>query len=152
MQGRGRFTGPNTLAVEGGEDGQLQARGHRHAARAPARPPVDGIDHPRCVDSTGMLAVSEVPKRLVVLGGGVIGCEFASIFAHFGIEVTIVEMLDHLIPMEDADAINALERAFKKRGITVHTGAKATRVEETGDGMVLHYEGKDGGERGRRPT
>jgi len=144
VQGRGRFEGPNAFAVEGAEKVNF-----KHAViatgSAPARPPVDGIDHPRCVDSTGMLAITEVPKRLVVLGGGVIGCEFASIFSHFGVEVTIVEFLDHIIPMEDADAITALERAFKKRGIAVHTGAKATRVEETGDGMVLHYEGKDGG-------
>src|SRR4051794_40360210 len=95
VQGRGRFDGPSSFAVEGAEKVNF-----KHAViatgSAPARPPVDGIDHPRCVDSTGMLAVTEVPKRLVVLGGGVIGCEFASIFSHFGVEVTIVEFLDHI--------------------------------------------------------
>ena len=92
------------------------------------RPPVDGIDGPRCLDSTGLLDVTEVPQRLLVLGGGVIGVEFASIMRHFGVEVTIVEMLDRLIPMEDADASKELERAFKKRGITMHLGARATAI------------------------
>jgi dihydrolipoamide dehydrogenase len=74
----------------------------------------------------------------------VIGVEFASIFAHFGTEVTIVEMLDHLIPMEDEDASKELERAFKKRKIGVHLGARATRIEDSGGAATLHFEGKDG--------
>ena len=139
VNGRGRFVGPNTFAVEGGEDVNF-----KHAVIAtgshPLRPPVEGIDHPKCVDSTGLLEVTEIPKRLVVLGGGVIGVEFASIFNHFGSEVTIVEMLDSLIPVEDDDAIKALTRAFDKNGVTIHTGARATKVEETADGMVLHFD------------
>ena len=82
----------------------------------------------------------ELPRRLVVLGGGVIGVEFASIFNHFGTEVTVIEMLDSLVPIEDDDAIKALTRAFDKAGIAVHTGARATKVEETADGMVLHFQ------------
>ena len=139
VSGRGRFSGPNTFAVEGGEDVNF-----KHAVIAtgshPLRPPVDGIDHPKCVDSTGLLAITEIPKRLVVLGGGVIGVEFASIFNHFGTEVTVVEMLDSLVPIEVDDAIKALARAFDKAGIAVHTGARATKVEETADGMVLYFE------------
>ena len=139
VNGLGRFDGPNAFAVEGGETVRF-----KHAVIATGshslRPPVEGIDHRNCVDSTGLLAVEEIPKRLVVLGGGVIGVEFASIFSHFGTEVTIVEMLDSIIPMEDDDAIKALTRAFDKRGVAVHTGARATKVEETADGMVLHFE------------
>jgi dihydrolipoamide dehydrogenase len=139
VNGRGTFTGPNTIAVEGGENVNF-----KHAVIAtgshPLRPPVDGIDHAKCVDSTGLLAVTEIPRRLIVLGGGVIGVEFASIFNHFGSEVTVVEMLESLIPIEDDDAIKALTRAFDKAGIAVHTGARATKVEETKDGMVLHFE------------
>lgn len=139
VHGRGTFSGPNTLAVEGGEDVTF-----KHAVIAtgshPLRPPVEGIDHPKCVDSTGLLAITEIPKRLVVLGGGVIGVEFASVFNHFGSEVAIVEMLDSLIPIEDDDAIKALARAFDRAGIALHTGARATKVEETADGMVLHFE------------
>ena len=71
----------------------------------------------------------------MILGGGVIGVEFASILQHFGSEVTIVEMLDSLIPTEDADAAKELSRAFKKRGIAMHLGARATRIEH-GDEAV----------------
>ena len=59
----------------------------------PLRPPIEGIDSARCMDSTGLLSQTEVPKRMVILGGGIIGCEFASIFNRFGSEVTIIEML-----------------------------------------------------------
>jgi dihydrolipoamide dehydrogenase len=139
VDGYGRFTGPNAIAVDGGEQITF-----RHAVIAtgshPLRPPVEGIDHPKCVDSTGLLAIDAIPKRLIVLGGGVIGVEFASIFNHFGSEVTIVEMLDSIIPTEDDDAIKALSRAFQKDGIAIHTGARATRVEEADDGMVLHVD------------
>ena len=84
---------PEHAAGRGRRGGHLQERRHRDRL-APVRPPIPGIDHARCLDSTGLLEIDHVPERLVVLGGGVIGCEFASIFAHFGSEVTIVEMLD----------------------------------------------------------
>ena len=143
VEGRGTFTGPNTLAVEGGEDVTF-----KHAVIAtgssPLAPPIPGIDGPRCVDSTGLLAVDEVPKRLIVLGGGVIGVEFASIFSHLGSEVTVVEFLDHLIPNEDADAIAVLEKSFKGRGIAVHLSSRGTTVEDGPDGVTLTFE--QGGE------
>jgi dihydrolipoamide dehydrogenase len=91
------------------------------------------------VDSTGLLSQTEVPKRLVILGGGIIGCEFASILRRFGSEVTIVEMLPALIPAEDADAQKELLKQFKKRGIEVHLESQCTKVEEQGDGLVVHY-------------
>jgi dihydrolipoamide dehydrogenase len=139
VNGRGRFTSANSIAVEGGETVNF-----KHAVIAtgsrPLRPPVEGIDNPRCLDSTGLLAVPAIPRRLIVLGGGVIGCEFASIFSHLGTEVTIVEFLDHLVANEDADAVAALERAFKKAKIALHLGAKGTKVEDTDDGVTLHFE------------
>jgi dihydrolipoamide dehydrogenase len=139
IQGRGRFASANVLDVEGSESVTF-----KHAVIAsgsrPLRPPIEGIDHPRCLDSTGLLAIDHVPQRLIVLGGGVIGCEFASIFSHLGSEVTIVEFLDHLISTEDADAVAALERAFKKQKIGLHLSARGTRVEETAEGMTLSFE------------
>jgi dihydrolipoamide dehydrogenase len=74
-----------------------------------------------------------------VLGGGIIGCEFASIFERFGTEVTIVEMLDALIPQEDSDATSELRKAFARRGIVVHLGKQCTKVEDTGAGLVVHF-------------
>src|SRR6185503_17711204 len=143
VNGRGAFTGPNTIAVEGGEDITFRSAVIATGSHA-LRPPVKGIDGQRCLDSTGLLEIGEVPKRLVILGGGVIGVEFASIFRHFGSEVTMVEMLDHLIPMEDVDASKELERAFKRRGIATNLGAKATEIAETDGGVTLRYEGADG--------
>ncbi|MHB1242310.1 MAG: dihydrolipoyl dehydrogenase [Gaiellaceae bacterium] len=138
VKGRGTFTGPNALAVEGGEEIAF-----KHAIVAtgsfPIVPPIEGLDSLRCVDSTGLLAQTEVPKRLVVLGGGIIGCEFASIFQRFGSEVTIVEMLDTLIPQEDADAAKELAKAFGKRGIALQLGKQCTKVEDDGSKLTVHY-------------
>jgi dihydrolipoamide dehydrogenase len=138
VQGRGRFTGPNTLQVEGGEEVRFKSAVIASGSR-PSAPPIPGIDDEHCLDSTGLLEIDHVPERLVVLGGGVIGCEFASIFGHFGSKVTIVEMLPNLIGNEDADAVSALQRAFRKRGIEVALGARATRVERRDDGLQLVY-------------
>ena len=115
VKGYGKFTGPNTIAVEGGEDITFKSAVIATGS-FPLRPPIPGLESDLCVDSTGLLAQTEVPRRLVILGGGIIGSEFASIFNRFGSEVTIVEMLDTLIPQEDADAAKELAKAFGKRG------------------------------------
>src|SRR6266849_52996 len=114
VKGTGRFKDANTIGVEGGEDVTFKTA-IVATGSFPMRPPIDGLDSPRCVDSEGLLAQTEVPKRLVVLGGGIIGCEFASIFKRFGSEVTIIEMLPTLIPQEDADASKELAKQFGKR-------------------------------------
>src|ERR687898_3489501 len=138
VKGRGRFSGPNTIGVEGGEDVTFK-NGIVATGSFPLRPPIEGIDSPRCIDSTGLLAQTEVPRRLVVLGGGIIGCEFASIFQRFGTEVTIVEMLDTLIPQEDADAAKELAKVFGKRGIALQLGKQCTKVEDDGSKLIVHY-------------
>jgi dihydrolipoamide dehydrogenase len=138
LQGVGRFTGPNTLAVEGSEDVTFRSA-IVATGSAPVRPPIPGLESSRVVDSTGLLASTEVPRRLVILGGGIIGCEFASIFNRFGSEVTIVEMLPGLIPTEDADAGRELEKAFRRRGITQHLGKQCSSVEDVGSHLVVHF-------------
>jgi dihydrolipoamide dehydrogenase len=138
IKGAGRFRDANTIAVEGGEDVTFKSA-IVATGSFPIRPPIPGLDSARCVDSTGLLAQTEVPRRLVVLGGGTIGCEFASIFQRFGTEVTIVEMLHSLIPQEDVDATKELEKAFTKRGVTLHLGKQCTKVEDTGMGLVVHF-------------
>jgi len=138
IQGVGTFTDANTIAVEGGED--ISFRSAIVATGSyPLRPPIDGIDSPRCVDSTGLLAQEQVPGRLVILGGGIIGCEFASIFNRFGSEVTIVEMLDTLIPQEDADAAQELAKQFGKRNISLQLGKQCTKIEDDGSQLTVHF-------------
>ncbi len=138
VKGFGRFKDGNTIAVEGGEDVTF-ASAIVATGSYPLRPPIPGLESPRCVDSTGLLAQTEVPRRLVVLGGGIIGCEFASIFHRFGSEVTIIEMLDTLIPQEDADATAELAKQFTKRGIALHLGKQCTRVDDDGSSLTVHF-------------
>jgi dihydrolipoamide dehydrogenase len=137
VKGAGTFTDPHTLAVTGGEDvtftSAIIATGS-----FPLRPPIEGLESGRCVDSEGLLSQTEVPRRLVILGGGVIGCEFASIFARFGSQVTIIEMLPALIPQEDADASKELANQFRRRGITLHLGSQCTKVEDSGSELNAH--------------
>jgi dihydrolipoamide dehydrogenase len=138
VKGTGRFKDANTIAVEGGEDITF-----KHAIVAtgsyPLRPPIEGLDSSRCVDSEGLLAQTEVPRRLVILGGGIIGCEFASILRRFGSEVTIIEMLPKLIPAEDDDASKELAKQFGRRGITLQLEKQCTKVEESADGLTVHF-------------
>ena len=141
VRGTGRFKDANTIAVEGGEDVSFRSA-IVATGSYPLRPPIDGIDSSRCVDSERLLAQTEVPRRLVILGGGIIGCEFASIFQRFGSEVTIVEMLPTLIPMEDEDAAKELSKQFKKRGIAIHLESQCDRIEETADGLRVHFGGE----------
>jgi dihydrolipoamide dehydrogenase len=138
VKGKGTFKDANTIAVEGGEDVKFKSA-IVATGSFPLRPPIPGLDSPRCVDSTGLLAQESVPKRLVILGGGIIGCEFASIFSRFGSEVTIVEMLDTLIPAEDADAAKELAKQFGKRGITLQLGKQCTKVEDDGSQVTVHF-------------
>src|SRR3954462_11143402 len=138
VKGAGRFRDANTIAVEGGEDVSFK-QAVIATGSFPLQPPIPGLDSPRCVDSTGLLAQESVPKRLVILGGGIIGCEFASIFNRFGSEVTIIEMLDSLIPQEDADASKELAKQFQKRGIALQLGKQCKEVRDDGSALTVTF-------------
>jgi dihydrolipoyl dehydrogenase len=138
VKGVGSFKDANTIAVEGGEDVTFKSA-IVATGSFPLRPPIVGLDSELCVDSTGLLAQTEVPRRLVVLGGGIIGCEFASIFQRFGTEVTIIEMLQSLIPQEDEDAAKELAKQFGRRGIALHLEKQCTKVEESNGALTVHY-------------
>jgi dihydrolipoamide dehydrogenase len=138
IKGTGTFKDANTIAVEGGEDVTFKTAVVATGS-FPIRPPIEGLDSPRCVDSEGLLAQQQVPRRLVVLGGGIIGCEFASIFRRFGSEVTIIEMLDSLIPQEDADASKELAKQFGRRGIALNLGKQCKKVEDSGGELTVHF-------------
>jgi dihydrolipoamide dehydrogenase len=138
VKGVGTFKDANTISVEGGEDVTFK-QAVVATGSYPMRPPIPGLESDLCVDSTGLLARTEVPRRLVVLGGGIIGCEFASIFNTFGSEVTIVELLDRLIPAEDEDASKELAKQFGRRGIALQLAKQCTQVEQQGNSLVVHF-------------
>ena len=113
-------------SVEGGEDVTFK-QAIVATGSFPIRPPIDGLDSDLCVDSTGLLAQTEVPRRLVVLGGGIIGCEFASIFQTFGSEVTVIEMLDRLIAAEDEDAAQGARASSSASAASRSSSASSAR-------------------------
>ncbi len=136
VQGHAAFRDAKTVVVDGNAytaDKFIIATGS-----VPAVLPVPGADRPSVLDSTGILALDEVPERLCVIGGGVIGLEFASIFRKFGAEVTVVEYAKEVLPNFDSDLAKRLRLALKARGIAVETGACVTEI---GDGFV-RYEKK----------
>jgi dihydrolipoamide dehydrogenase len=134
VKGTGRLAGANAIQVSGGEEIRFRSAIVATGSR-PIMPPIEGLDSPRCVDSTGLLEQTAIPPRLVVLGGGVIGCEFASIFSRFGSQVTIVEMVERLLPMEDEDASRELAKQFESRGISLRLGNACGKVEDTGKSL-----------------
>jgi dihydrolipoamide dehydrogenase len=137
VDGTGRFEGPNAVVV--GDDryvGEKVVLATGSYARS-----LPGLDiGGRIVTSYEAIHLDEAPKRVVVLGGGVIGVEFASVFKSFGADVTIVEALPHLVPNEDEFASKGLERAFRKRKITFKTGVKFTGATQTDDAVTVSLE------------
>src|SRR5262249_3943166 len=102
------------------------------------------IDRKRIITSDEAVALREVPGTIVIIGGGAVGVEFASIFNRFGSDVTIVELLPRLVPVED-EAISAeLEKSFRKQGITSHVGAKVTAAKAGADGVDVTVQLGDG--------
>jgi dihydrolipoamide dehydrogenase len=99
------------------------------------------IDGQRVIGSEHALLLDHVPSSVVVLGGGVIGVEFASVWRSFGAEVTIIEMLPHLVPTEEESSSRLLERAFRRRGINFRVGTKFESVKDTGSGVTVTVEG-----------
>ena len=129
VKGVGKVTGRNLLIATG--------------SRPRAIPGFD-FDEKTVLSSNGALMLEKLPKRVCVLGGGAIGVEFAHIMNAFGVEVHLVEMLEHLLPLEDEEAVQVLVRSFKKRGIKIYTSSKATGYKKSGRAVVVNLEGKDG--------
>lgn len=96
--------------------------------------------HEYCIDSTGALNLTQLPEKMVVMGGGVIGLELACAFSAYGTEVTVVEMIPQLLPRELPEAVGLLVKAMKKHGVKIHTGAKMLRVEKTQTGLRAVFE------------
>ncbi|MGB3685575.1 MAG: dihydrolipoyl dehydrogenase [Ornithinimicrobium sp.] len=134
VSGHGRLTSANTVHVQGRDiQGNVIVLATGSRARLLAEIPIGGP----VVTSDEAMTVGKVPDRVVILGGGVIGVEFASIYRSFGAEVTVVEAAEHLIPNEDIALSQALRRAYRKRGIAVMTGVSASSTETTNDEVSL---------------
>jgi dihydrolipoamide dehydrogenase len=130
IKGTARIAGPGRIEVADGEAQQLQCKEIIAATgSAPRSVPGVEIDRRRIITSDEAIGLKEVPKSLLILGSGAVGVEFASIFRRFGSEVTIIELLPRLVPLED-DAVSAeLEKAFRKQGIKVLTNTKVSSAQ-----------------------
>ncbi|HEX6248199.1 MAG TPA: dihydrolipoyl dehydrogenase [Nocardioidaceae bacterium] len=139
VEGEGRLVAPNTVEVDGR---RLVGRNVVLASGSYSKvlPGIE-VDGERVMASEHALSLDRVPASAIVLGGGVIGCEFASVWRSFGAEVTIVEALPHLVPAEDEAASKALERAFRKRKIGFKVGTPFKTVERTDAGVRVTVEG-----------
>jgi len=150
FQGYGRLTGP---AKEGVHVIDVDRDGNKETVKAKKVALATGSDarmlpgyKPDGTILTNMeiLTIDHVPKSMVVIGSGAVGVEFASIFNSFGCEVTIIEALPRMVPVEDEDVSKELLRAYKKRGITIHVSAKVDKIEKTKDGVNVHFTKSDG--------
>ena len=146
LNGHGRFLSPHLIAVEGKEvseqveaDKVIIATGSRSATL-----PVPGLDSPAVLDSTAALALDKLPASIIIIGGGAIGVEFASLFHSLGVEVTLVEMLPRLLPLMDATMSDLQERFFKRRKMTVLTETKLKQVKDAGGQLEVEVETKMG--------
>jgi dihydrolipoamide dehydrogenase len=141
VTGVARFTGPKSVAVDGREinfDSCIIAAGSS-AVRLPFLP-----DDPRIIDSTGALSPEDVPGRFLVIGGGIIGLEMATVYHALGAKVTVVEMLDQLIPGADADLVRPLHNRVKERYAGILLGTQVTAVKASKSGLRVSFsEGKD---------
>lgn len=144
LRGWGRLAGANRVEVEGDDGTKTYSAKNVLIATGsvPREIPVIATDGERVLDSDHVLELQRVPKSLAILGAGAVGTEFASIFRAFGSEVTVIEMLDRALPMEDEEVSKELTRQFKKRGIAVWTGTRLTGAEAGDGGVKLSFEGK----------
>ncbi len=106
----------------------------------PANPPVFEIDETDVLTTTGILNLTEIPESLIIVGGGISGCEFASIFNAFGCKVTVLELLPTILATEDVQVVRHIQLFMKRKGITIHTGANITSVEKTDGGVTAELE------------
>ena len=162
VEGVGTFTGPNAIRVEG-KDGAKTVSFDQCIIAAGSEPVKLPFipDDPRVIDSTGALELQGVPKRLLVIGGGIIGLEMACVYDALGTKVTIVELMDQIIPGADADIVKPLHKRIERRYEAIHLKAKVTGVKALddrargGDGGAerrLHRRVRPGAGRGRPPA
>jgi dihydrolipoamide dehydrogenase len=143
IQGHGAFTGPHEMVVESEAGGRTVsfARAIIAAGSQPFKLPGLPWDDPRVMDSTGALALSDIPKRLLVIGGGIIGLEMASVYQGLGSEVTVVELTGQLMPGTDKDLVRPLQKIISSRYAGIFVNTMVTSVEPVDDGLQVSFEG-----------
>ncbi|MEM7021420.1 MAG: dihydrolipoyl dehydrogenase [Pseudomonadota bacterium] len=145
IEGVGEFAGPHLLKVAT-KDGEKTVSFDQCIVAAGSEPielPFIPHDDPRVIDSTGALELADIPKRLLVLGGGIIGLEMGCVYDALGSKVTVVELLDQLIPGADADIVRPLHRRIAKRYENIYLKTKVTAVEAQKGGLKVTFEGPD---------
>jgi dihydrolipoamide dehydrogenase len=144
LRGKARIAAPGQVAVsgDGGEVSEVAAGAVVVASGSESAPlPGVAIDEKRIVSSTGALAFERVPGRLVVIGGGYIGLELGSVWRRLGTEVTVVELLDHIVPTMDRELGTALQRVLSRSGIAFRLGARVVGIDEGPDGLSIALDG-----------
>lgn len=142
IDGRARFVGSRTVEVSGGED-RLEVTAPvvvLNTGATPNRPDLPGADGPRVHDSTSLQHVEPFPRRLAVIGAGPIGLEFASMFAGYGAEVTVLDRRGRLLPREDEDVAAEVESVLEAEGITVLHDASAQEIRDGADAASVEVE------------
>ncbi|MGR8978996.1 MAG: dihydrolipoyl dehydrogenase [Gammaproteobacteria bacterium] len=145
IQGTGRFTSANTVDVQTA-DGVKTIRFDQAiiaAGSQPAKIPTFPNDDPRLMDSTDALALKEIPKKLLIIGGGIIGLEMATVYHALGSEISVVELMDQIIPGCDKDLVTPLFRRIKKQYNNIWLETKVSSIEPKADGLTVSFEGKD---------
>ncbi|MCF6345151.1 MAG: dihydrolipoyl dehydrogenase [Thiomicrorhabdus sp.] len=146
VNGYGKFTSANTISVELADGGTQTIAFESAIIAAGSRVvklPFIPHDDPRVMDSTDALALEEIPKRLLVIGGGIIGLEMAQVYDSFGSSITVVELGDTIIPGADKDISKPLLKKIKKQYENIYLKSKVTNVEATDAGLVVSFEGKN---------
>jgi len=144
VQGKGTFTSPNTVTVETTEGHKTIAFKNAIIAAGSSVTRIPGFpyDDPRLVDSTGALELRQIPKRMLVIGGGIIGLEMACVYDALGSKVTVVEFADGLIPAADRDMVKPLQKRIEKRYEAIYLKTKVTRLEARANGLLAVFEGE----------
>lgn len=143
FRGFGKLTSPNEIKVTGQDNATIVADKIILATGSePRNIPVFPFDYERIHDSTSLLALTTLPKKILIIGGGVVGCEFASLYAHLDVDVTILELLPRIVSTEAQEISQALTRAFTKKGIKVETHVKVQKIERTDSGVEAFVEGR----------
>jgi len=138
IRGSGRLVERRKVLITGANEAAISAKNVIIATGSePASLPIKGASGSGVIDSDGALELREVPQSMLVIGGGAVGAEWANIFGAFGSQVTLVEMLPTLLPLEDEDMGRALARSLSRRGITVHTDAKLEEISDGDDGKKV---------------